>query len=353
VVIYREPGKFGGWPANHGIWNWGDEIIVGFEIGYYKPELATHSIDLTKPSESVIARSLDGGQTWKIEQHKNFIWGMGMGLACQKVQQHFKDGVKVIPNTGNINFIHPDFAFTCRMTSFYGGYSNFYFSYDRGRTWKGPFELPTFGQIFHAGRTDYITIGRDECLIFITASKKNGKEGRPFCAKTIDGGKTWKFLSWITPEQPEGALTIMPSTVQTSDKQLICAVRLHNKVNKEGSITVYQSNDNGKSWQFLAEAAKTGKGNPPSLTKLKDGRICLTYGYRKSPYGIRAKISEDNGKSWGKEIILRQDGRSWDLGYPRTVQRADGKMVTVYYYTDNNHPEQYIAATIWDAGSAD
>lgn len=27
--IFREPGRFGGWPANYGIWHWGDEIVGG------------------------------------------------------------------------------------------------------------------------------------------------------------------------------------------------------------------------------------------------------------------------------------------------------------------------------------
>jgi len=29
VMIFKEPGRFGGWPANHGIWMWDDEIVVG------------------------------------------------------------------------------------------------------------------------------------------------------------------------------------------------------------------------------------------------------------------------------------------------------------------------------------
>ena len=29
VVVFRESGRFGGWPANNGIWSWGDEIVVG------------------------------------------------------------------------------------------------------------------------------------------------------------------------------------------------------------------------------------------------------------------------------------------------------------------------------------
>ena len=36
VLVYKEPGRFGGWPANHGIWSWGNEIVVGFSAAYFK-----------------------------------------------------------------------------------------------------------------------------------------------------------------------------------------------------------------------------------------------------------------------------------------------------------------------------
>ena len=49
VVVYREPGRFGGWPANNGIWIWGDEIVVGFIQGYFKNNLRGHAIDGQKP----------------------------------------------------------------------------------------------------------------------------------------------------------------------------------------------------------------------------------------------------------------------------------------------------------------
>ena len=45
VMVYHQPGRFGGWPANHGIWSWGDEILVGFSAGYFKdhgPESPRH-----------------------------------------------------------------------------------------------------------------------------------------------------------------------------------------------------------------------------------------------------------------------------------------------------------------------
>ncbi len=89
-------------------------------------------------------------------------------------------------------------------------------------------------------------------------------------------------------------------------------------------------------------------GNPPCLIKLTDSRLAVTYAYRSIPYGIRAKISSDNGKTWGEEIHLRDDAQTWDIGYTRSVQRTDGKIVTIYYYTTDEYVEQHIAATIWN-----
>ena len=60
VIVYQEPGRFGGWPANHGIWNWGNEILVGFERAYYQANDKNHSIVWDKPAELGLARSLDG-----------------------------------------------------------------------------------------------------------------------------------------------------------------------------------------------------------------------------------------------------------------------------------------------------
>ena len=90
-------------------------------------------------------------------------------------------------------------------------------------------------------------------------------------------------------------------------------------------------------------------GNPPSMAQLPDGRLCVTWGFRSEPFGIHAKISRDQGRTWSDEILLRQDGRSWDLGYTRTVVRPDGKLVTIYYYTTAERREQHIEATIWEA----
>ena len=68
VVVYWKPGRYAAWPANHGIWSWGNEILVGFEVGYFKKRGSdAHPISHERPAEDLLARSLDGGETWTIE----------------------------------------------------------------------------------------------------------------------------------------------------------------------------------------------------------------------------------------------------------------------------------------------
>jgi Neuraminidase (sialidase) len=144
----------------------------------------------------------------------------------------------------------------------------------------------------------------------------------------------------------------MPATLRISDNRLITAVRCAGGSGKDRKnwIDLYQSNDGGNSWTYLDRPVPdTGRGgNPPTLTALFDGRICITYAHRDSPYRICARLSEDQGKTWSKENVLRDDGGSHDIGYPRTVQRADGNLVTVYYFNERLGGPAYIAATVWN-----
>ncbi len=285
VIIYRERGRFAGWPANHGIWSWGDEILVGFSRGYYKDRGPYHHIDKQKPEEFLLARSRDGGLSWSVEQPQPpgaLIGTPGMRHGLMPPGSGSEQFAKLAEP---IDFSHADFAMTIRMENTNAGTSRFYYSYDRGHTWRGPYGLPLFGQQGVMGRTDYVVSGAGDCMLFLTASKSNGLEGRPFCARTADGGLTWQFVSFIGPE-PLG-YAIMPSTVRLSATDLVSTIRRLDA--PKSWIDAYASHDDGATWSYLSRPEPdTGEGNPPSLLKLADGQLCLTYGVRAKPYGIRA-----------------------------------------------------------------
>lgn len=108
-IVFSEDGKDGGWPANHGIWSWGNEILIGFVQASYKetnPGLHTYDKSTT---ENKYARSLDGGVTWKITDAYEIgqkAWGYDNNVAPQKA-------VKPIPMTEPIkNFTDPGFLLT-------------------------------------------------------------------------------------------------------------------------------------------------------------------------------------------------------------------------------------------------
>ncbi len=337
VDIYKEPGRFGGWPAGYSAnqWIWGNEIMVAFKRGYYKPNPTSHTIDWSKPRQKCQARSLDGGETWVLEK-----------AVRTRGTQGGPD-----PSNGGINFTHPDFAMKIGR--------EFSISYDRGRTWQGryPFTGIDLGM---TSRHDYMVQGQKQCLFFLSAAMRevNGSNhgDRAFMARTTDGGQTFKFVSWLTDEKSIRVRSVMPSAVRTSPSQLVAATRrkLRNDHTLKNSnwIEASVSTDNGASWRYLSKVADTDRGeengSPPAMVRLRDGRLVIAYGYRSWPLGIRARISEDDGKTWSDEIVLRDDGHGWDLGYPRMVQRPDGKLVTMYYHNTREDPQPHIVATIWD-----
>ena len=342
--VFSKPGRFGGWPANHGMWAWGDELLVGFEAGWFKAnskEGREHSIDYSKPAEHVLARSLDGGETWSLEKPAALIAPEGMLVAGVPVEP---GGKKPIPCPGGIDFTTPGFALTARMTSIHVGPSRFLVTGDKGKNWQGPFIIPDFGTPGIAARTDYIVDGPQSLTMFLTAAKANKKEGRVICVRTVDGGKNFSLVGNVGPEPAAEDFAIMPSSLRLGPKSLLSTIR-HRKF-----IAAWRSEDNGANWSQLSQPVDdTGGGNPPALVRLKDGRMVLTYGFRNKPYSIRARVSKDEGRTWGPDIMLRDDGGAWDLGYTRTVQRKDGKLVTVYYYNTNAGAERFIGATIWEA----
>ena len=131
VVAAIERDKFHGWPANNGAWQWGDELLVGFTQGDYSVR-DSHNIDGIQ--QSMFTRSTDGGQTWRMFDPENFL---------------DDDNIKWLPQgktklSTPIDLTHPGFAMRLFATGYHGNddpAGGFYYSYDRGKSWIGPYFL--------------------------------------------------------------------------------------------------------------------------------------------------------------------------------------------------------------------
>ena len=331
VIVFKEPGRYGGWPANHGIWAWDHEIVVGFTVAWYQPVESGHAVDRDRPFEKWQARSLDAGMTWSVEKPPGLVHGPGSPDETRPSRP--------------LDFTHPDFAMMFAHDSIHEGPSCFFASTDRCRTWRGPYAFSVDGIDKIAARTDILVVSSRECLMLASAAKADDKEGRPFCARTTDGGRSWQLAGFIGPE-PDG-YAIMPSTVRLREGALLTTIR-HVDPGRPATIDTFRSEDEGAHWEFVGVAAHDNGGNPPSLIQLSDGRLCLAYGYRREPYGIRARISRDDAATWEPEVVLRDDGPTGDLGYPRSVERPDGQVVTAYYFNGPRDDDRAIEATIWE-----
>ena len=343
TTVYHEPGMFAAWPANGGVWSWGDEILVCFTIGHYREYPDTHCIDRDRPMVIGLARSVDGGTTWAAG-------------AARDVDRISRNPVKPVPRTG-VPFGDPDFAFKVGTAAVTIRNRTFIVSRDRGACWEGPYELPCADDTM-TSRTDYVLHGPGSCTVFLshapTGEDTMTLQDRVFACRTDDGGRSWARLGYLTCDEPRA---VMPSTVTLPDGTYVTALRRRldrpaagGGITSRNWIEIRESKDGGRNWSFLSEAADTGgrNGNPPALVRIADGRLVLAYGYRGERSSIRARISDDAGRTWEREIILRDDARNHDIGYPRMIVRPDGAIVTMYYFTTSEQPEQHICATIWN-----
>lgn len=329
VVVYSEVGRFGGWPANHGIWGWGDELVVGFQSCMFRViDDGSHAIDKTKPRYNYQARSQDGGRTWSLED------GPTMQAAGRPVHD--------CSELADFDFSGKDVAISFSDNRSEKGTLLQYVSNDRCRTWEGPYMVRIFPDRTIEPRIDYLIRGKHSLTAFFTAFKSNGEEGNVFCAKFEQGA--WRFVSWFDEERD--GFMIMPSSIPMNTNGYYSTVRWQ----REGKwgIAAYLSNDEGASWKSMSSVAEgDGLSNPPSLLRLQDGRLCVTYANRTVPYEICARLSKDDGISWSEEQILRSGGGHWDLGYTRSCQLPSGDVVTVYYFCRDKNKERTIEATIW------
>ena len=366
VTIYYDRGQFAAWPFNHGVWVFpgagssgdvgGSELLVGFSRGpclYESPEQLRHQVVDAAGGEYVVLRSADGGRTWPVA-------GLQSLGSRREIERRLLEGDAPAAPSRPVDFTSPDFCLTAGFgippaEAKHAGYVQY--SRDRGHTWEGPYRMPDFGCEWVQVKPDFLVRPDGLVLLFVTvrrAAPAGSQVPTRFVAvyATGDGGLTWNYLSSIIAASPDVGFVnrYYASPVLLPDGRILAALRCQVDA-RNAWPEVFASDDGGRTWRFLSRP--NDWGGPTHLTRLDDGRVLAVFGYRTKPYGLRARVSEDGGRTWGTELILREDGGSWDLGYPRTVQLGGGRVLVVYYFNRADDPVQcqggvrHIAGTIF------
>ena len=147
--------------------------------------------------------------------------------------------------------------------------------------------------------------------------------------ESSDDGVTWKWLAAIPSRAGDSMAKYHElHAVEAADGRLLVQIRNENEAN-HGETLQSESLDGGKTW---SEPRSIGVwGLPSFLTRLRDGRLLMSYGHRRAPLGNQARLSEDHGRTWSEPLIISGDGTSGDLGYPSTVELDDNSLLTVWY----------------------
>jgi hypothetical protein len=148
--------------------------------------------------------------------------------------------------------------------------------------------------------------------------------------ESVDDGLTWRWLAEIPTRPGDDARKSYHElhAVEAADGTIVAHIRNHNQANA-GETLQSESTDGGRTWSGPHPIGVWGL--PSHLLRLRDGRLLMTYGHRRPPFGNQARLSMDHGKTWGHAMILSADGTGGDLGYPSSVELADGTLLTVWY----------------------
>jgi len=329
-VICKEPGIYIGWPTIAKTHN-GELLVV------FSGDRDAHVCPFGKTE---MVRSSDAGKTWTepFTINNTPLDDRDAGIV------RTREGTLVVSwftslafqNTGNYNQQVQKITPAIRQ-KWHGHWVRR--SVDGGKTWgefirtnvnapHGPIQL------------------RDGQLLYLGNGIVDGKSVLAAEASS-DDGRTWQILGTVPiPDTMKYLRFCEAHVVEADGGKLVGMFRVEPPEMEERYLYQSESFDGGRTWTKPHQT--TVWGYPPHLTRLKNGWLLVVYGRRIPPYGERACLSLDEGKTWNveNEIVLC-DASNNDLGYPASVQLDDGSILTVYYQIDKPGEKTSLMCTHW------
>jgi hypothetical protein len=206
---------------------------------------------------------------------------------------------------------------------------------DIGRMWIScparPLDDQTMGYLkFNLSPITGRVITASLRLTTVHVARQSGSGAdKAFLLRSVDRGQTWGEALPVASAR-ELNLVLLPG-----GKLFACVTLAADETGSgPGVVGVMESTDNGRSWTSPRRIEGLGSAQfPGEPLSLPDGRLLIVYGNRQFPFGVQAIASRDGGQTWDTDHPILLAWFSWDhhCGYPRSVLRPDGSIITGYY----------------------
>ncbi|MDF2725012.1 MAG: exo-alpha-sialidase [Paenibacillus sp.] len=336
------------------------ELIVAFRQAPNRLNMFPGGMHVDPASRGVYVVSRDNGRTWDSKpRHLVDDYCLGISDPCLNVLQdgdllatYFTHQVLLKDDVPELQPHRMERLVAGRWVIRAGpGYT--IRSADGGVSWDEPAAIPAAPVAAYGDRLTekvsrgHVVEGEDGSLLALMCTRPR-QPGRAQLNVTRDKGLTWETVSVL----PDAERTVFyePNLFRTVSGKLVAflrSVKEGEPKERANPLFTCESYDNGATWTNLTEHP-IYTPNPFDVTALQSGNVLLSYGYRHAPYGIRARLLNGECTNIGEseEVILRDDGGGFDLGYTGAVQLDGGHILIVYYFYDNDQGERYIAGTL-------
>lgn len=351
VVIYKNARFHSAFPSI--VRRPDGELLVAFRRAPDWRPLGAKGYTHTDPNSYLVSvRSTDAGKTWNTEPQ--LVFAHPFGGSQDPCLLQLRDGTIICGSYG-WSFVQTNVLAALKKPVMNAG--QFVFlggwllrSRDGGNSWEKPIVPPSsrnelrldlFGKPVPAYNRGALCEGTDGRIFWAVAARDASASPRTSVHLMIseDKGTTWRYSCPIAAsDKVEFNET---SLYETPKGDLVAFLRT---AGFEDHTCVARSTDGGKSFQKWQDSGF--QGHPHFALRLPDERVLLVYGYRHAPMGIRARVldSECTDFSTAKEIVLRDDGGSEDLGYPWATMVGKDRVLVVYYFNQTNST-RHIAGT--------
>ena len=294
-----------------------------------------------------VMRSYDLGQTWDAKHATQLAAGGGQELALIALGEGKVGGLlamhEVVPvseaKRAKLAHLHPhEYPF--------GGVGGFWcWSDNDGLSWL------LHHTVLFAPRMQPcappIRLKSGTLLAPVYGNLGNDRFASSLVYRSEDQGKTWSSHTVMAQGTPETRAYHEPALLEIEPDHILAMHRIGDpRDGRNGLFWRNESQDGGKTWS-KPEETDILSGACPRLLKLSDGRILLTYGRRREPFGLYARLSNDGGKTWSKTSWLLRNAPNGDQGYSSSIEIKPGRIFTACY-AQNDQKVTGITGTFWD-----